>query len=57
MDILPGLVEKMLEPRCHNGYIDVIYGVSTTKRLTQKHIGEERADRFTLIASMMYCDC
>ena len=57
MDILAGLMENLLEPRCHNGYKDVIYGVSTTKRLPQKHIGEERAGRFTLIALMMYCDC
>ena len=29
----------------------------TTKRLTPKHIGEERAGWFTLIALMIYCDC
>ena len=28
MDILAGLMENLLEPWCHNGYKDVIYGVS-----------------------------
>ena len=32
-------------------------GCQTTKRLTPKHIGEERAGWFTLIVLMMYCDC
>ena len=38
--------------------IKTLYMVcQTIIRLTPKHIGEERAGLFTLIALMMYCDC
>ena len=56
MDILAGLMENLLEPWRHNGYKDIICGVSSHKphlgEETQKHIhvGEERAGWFTLIA-------
>ena len=36
-------MENLLELLCHDGYKDVIYGVSNHKKLTPKHIGEERA--------------
>ena len=58
MDILSGLMENLLEPWCHNGCKDVIYGVPDHKTfVSPKHIGKERAGWFTLIALMMYCDC
>ena len=50
-------MENLLELLCHDGYKDVIYGVSNHKKLTPKHIGEERAGWFTLIALLVYCDC
>ena len=43
MGILEGLMENLLDPWCQDGYKDVIYGVSSHKKLTRKHIGEERA--------------
>ena len=36
MDILAGLMENLLEPRCHNDYKDVIYGVSNHKTFDTK---------------------
>ena len=36
MDILAGLMENLLEPWCHNGYKDVIYGVSNHKTFDTK---------------------
>ena len=36
MDILVGLMENLMEPYCHNGYKDVIYGVSNHKTFGTK---------------------
>ena len=36
MDTLAGLMENLLEPWCHNGYKDVIYGVSNHKTFDTK---------------------
>ena len=36
MDILAGLIENLLKPWCHNGYKDVIYGVSNHKTFHTK---------------------
>ena len=33
MNILAGLMENLLEPGFHNGYKDVIYGVSNNKNV------------------------
>ena len=36
IDILVGLMENLFEPWCHNGYKDVIYGVSNHKTFDTK---------------------
>ena len=36
MDVLAGLMENLLKPRCHNGYKDVTYGVSNHKTFDTK---------------------
>ena len=57
MAILVCLMENQLKPWCHEGYKDLIYRVSSHKKSTPKHIGEDRAGLFTLIVLLMSCDC
>ena len=56
IDILAGLMENLLEPWCHNGYKDVIYGVSNHNTFDTKTYrwGESRLIYFNCLNGVLW---